>query len=95
MARLKRNLLQLISVREFSPEAKFRDPCLSYVLSDFVCTVCNTYRDLDLCRDSTISTNEQGLTVRPLLRCASVSCASVSCVCVRPGAGSGSGDGEE
>lgn len=34
VAKMKRDLLKLIGVGEFSPDAKFRDPCLSYVIPE-------------------------------------------------------------
>lgn len=58
VANLKANLLRLIGVRPFSDQATFRDPCLSFVLQDFICTYCNMCRDLDLCRDPDISNHE-------------------------------------
>lgn len=42
-ARLKRDLLRIINVREFAPEAKFQDPCDTFVLSEVICTFCNVY----------------------------------------------------
>ncbi|BFZ25729.1 hypothetical protein BsWGS_28768 [Bradybaena similaris] len=49
--KLKRDLLKLIGVGEFSQEAIFVNPCLSYVLPEIICRSCNQIRDLDLCRD--------------------------------------------
>ncbi|XP_043385547.1 DNA polymerase epsilon catalytic subunit A isoform X2 [Chelonia mydas] len=49
--KLKRDLLRLVDVGEFSEEAQFRDPCRSYVLSEMICRNCNICRDLDLCKD--------------------------------------------
>ncbi|CAM2103355.1 unnamed protein product [Caretta caretta] len=49
--KLKRDLLRLVDVGEFSEEAQFRDPCRSYVLSEVICRNCNFCRDLDLCKD--------------------------------------------
>ncbi|XP_044845964.1 DNA polymerase epsilon catalytic subunit A isoform X2 [Mauremys mutica] len=49
--KLKRDLLRLVDVGEFSEEAQFRDPCRSYVLSEMICRNCNFCRDLDLCKD--------------------------------------------
>jgi DNA polymerase epsilon subunit 1 len=51
VALLRRNLLRLLHVGEFCAAAAFRDPCVSYVLKDVICTYCNDCRDLDLCRD--------------------------------------------
>lgn len=49
---LRRNLLRLIGVGEFSSAAEWRDACNSCVLSEVICKVCNHCRDLDLCRDA-------------------------------------------
>lgn len=51
---IRRNLLRLLHVGEFSPQASFRDPCVSFVLPDVLCTYCNNCRDLDICRDPQI-----------------------------------------
>jgi DNA polymerase epsilon subunit 1 len=51
VAELKVNLLRLIQVKDFAAEAEFRDPCLSFVLSEVICMFCNKCRDFDLCRD--------------------------------------------
>ncbi len=48
---LKRNLLQLIGVREFSDDAEFRNPCDPFVLPMVTCRLCNYMRDFDFCRD--------------------------------------------
>jgi len=48
---LRKQLLRLLRVREFSPEAAFVDPCASLALRDVLCAYCNDVRDLDLCRD--------------------------------------------
>ncbi|KOB59581.1 DNA polymerase epsilon [Operophtera brumata] len=49
---LRRNLLRLIGVGEFSSKAEWREPCNTCVLSEVICKVCNHCRDLDLCRDT-------------------------------------------
>lgn len=41
---LKRNLLDMISVREFAKEAVFRNPCLAFKVPMVVCKKCNTIR---------------------------------------------------
>lgn len=51
VAKLKENLLRQLHVRPFSDEADFKNPCLSFVLSDVVCAFCGWSRDVDLCRD--------------------------------------------
>ncbi|XP_048467692.1 DNA polymerase epsilon catalytic subunit A [Rhincodon typus] len=49
--KLKRDLLRLIDVGEFSEEAQFKDPCQSYILAEVICKNCNFCHDLDLCKD--------------------------------------------
>jgi DNA polymerase epsilon subunit 1 len=48
---LKRNLLDLCGVREFSEEAAFRNPCDALVLPMVICDHCYECRNVDLCRD--------------------------------------------
>ncbi|XP_020776588.1 DNA polymerase epsilon catalytic subunit A [Boleophthalmus pectinirostris] len=55
MNKLKRDLLRLVDVGEFSDDAQFRDPCQSYVLPEVICHHCNFCRDLDLCKDPSIA----------------------------------------
>ncbi|KAG2397467.1 DNA polymerase epsilon catalytic subunit [Vigna angularis] len=55
---LRKNLLKYVGVREFAPEAEFHDPCHSFVLSNVICSYCNDCRDLDLCRDLALLTEE-------------------------------------
>ncbi|KAM8961963.1 DNA polymerase epsilon catalytic subunit A [Pelodytes ibericus] len=52
--KLKRDLLRLIDVGEFSDDAQFQDPCRSYILPEIICRNCNFCRDLDLCKDPTL-----------------------------------------
>lgn len=52
---MRRDLLRLIEVGEFSEAAQFRDPCRSYVLPEVICRNCNFCRDLDLCKDPALS----------------------------------------
>ncbi|XP_072950830.1 DNA polymerase epsilon catalytic subunit A-like [Typha angustifolia] len=56
--RMRRNLLKLVRVREFAPEAQFHDPCPSFTLPNVICSYCNDCRDLDLCRDPTLAEQE-------------------------------------
>lgn len=51
VTRLRRNLLKLIGVGEFSPDADWKNPCMTYVLPEVICPTCNHCRDIDLCRD--------------------------------------------
>ena len=53
--KLKRDLLRLVDVGEFSEDAQFRDPCQSYVLPEVICHHCNFCRDLDLCKDPSMA----------------------------------------
>lgn len=55
MNKLKRDLLRLVDVGEFSDEAQFHDPCNSYILPEVICHHCNFCRDLDLCKDPSVA----------------------------------------
>eukprot|EP01133_Synstelium_polycarpum_P000195 gene195-234_t len=57
--RLRKNLMRMVDVREFSEEAKFVDPCLSFVLPDVICPYCYSCRDIDLLRDATATNNHK------------------------------------
>lgn len=48
---LRRDLLAIIDVREFSPESIFVNPCASLKLSSVICDYCCFIRDIDLCRE--------------------------------------------
>ncbi|THH04963.1 hypothetical protein EW145_g5144 [Phellinidium pouzarii] len=48
---LRRNLLELVGVREFSDQATFRNPCDPLKLSMVTCRYCDHIRDFDFCRD--------------------------------------------
>lgn len=52
VASLKRSMLKLIGVGEFSEKAIWRDPSVSYVLPGVICKTCNHCRDVDLGKDS-------------------------------------------
>lgn len=52
VATLRRNLLQLLGVREFAKEGRFVEPALPVPLHDVICTYCNAVVDLDVARDS-------------------------------------------
>eukprot|EP01135_Chromosphaera_perkinsii_P002657 Nk52_evm25s226 gene=Nk52_evmTU25s226 len=51
---LRRNLLKMVGVREFSKEAQFLNPCRTFILSEVICNHCNYVCDMDLCRDTNI-----------------------------------------
>lgn len=48
---LQRQLLRMVHVAEFSPDADFIDPCATLVLRDVQCCRCGGCADLDVCRD--------------------------------------------
>jgi len=53
VANMKRALLRVLKVREFSDQAKFKDPSRSVVLADVLCSsnLCSSARDIDMCRE--------------------------------------------
>ncbi|XP_059627348.1 DNA polymerase epsilon catalytic subunit A-like [Cornus florida] len=55
---MRKNLLKFVRVREFAPEAEFQDHCLSFTLPNVICSYCNDCRDLDLCRDRALLSQE-------------------------------------
>ncbi|KAF8901150.1 hypothetical protein CPB84DRAFT_1815239 [Gymnopilus junonius] len=54
---MKRNLLELVGVREFANEAAFRNPCEPLKLSNVPCRHCDVLRDFDFCRDPDLLPN--------------------------------------
>ena len=50
---MKRSLLKLLMIREFSPQAQFENPSRSLLIPDLFCNsaICSASRDADLCRD--------------------------------------------
>ena len=61
---LRRNALKMIQVAEFSPEAEFVEPCVSFTLRDVICSACSDCRDLDLCRDPDLAAGHWACTAR-------------------------------
>ncbi|EGS22368.1 DNA polymerase-like protein [Thermochaetoides thermophila DSM 1495] len=59
---LRKELLSLFDVREFSRTAAFVNPSASLRIPQFSCDNCTLARDLDLCRDEDLlpNTNEKG-----------------------------------
>ncbi|XP_050693132.1 DNA polymerase epsilon catalytic subunit A-like [Eriocheir sinensis] len=51
VSKLRRDLLKLLNMGEFSPEAEWQDPCVSYILPEVICHSCNHCRNIDLCKD--------------------------------------------
>lgn len=56
---MRRNLLAVLDVGEFSAAAEFRDPCERLVLGRVVCDFCNFCRDMDFCRDADLLPTSQ------------------------------------
>jgi DNA polymerase epsilon subunit 1 len=48
---MKKNVLALIRVSEYSEESRWENPCETIKLPRVICDYCNSCRDLDLCRD--------------------------------------------
>lgn len=51
---LRRELLALFEVREFSKEGRFENPSANLKLPELTCNACCLIRDLDLCRDEDV-----------------------------------------
>ena len=64
---LKRNLLDLIGIREFASEATFRNPCEPLKIANVPCRHCDVLRDFDFCRDPELLPNN--LEVNPKWFC--------------------------
>lgn len=58
--KLRRDLLRIVGVREFSDEAEWKDPCLSFVLTEVICKSCNTCSNIDLCREQYVVNEATG-----------------------------------
>ncbi|CCM01776.1 uncharacterized protein FIBRA_03843 [Fibroporia radiculosa] len=61
---LKRNLLELVGVREFASEATFHNPCEPLKLSNVPCCHCDGLREFDFCRDPELLPNNLEVNVR-------------------------------
>ncbi|KAF5353867.1 hypothetical protein D9756_007249 [Leucocoprinus leucothites] len=61
---MKRNLLELVGVREFASEAAFKNPCEPIKLSNMPCSHCDALRDFDFCRDPDLAASSQTTTPR-------------------------------
>jgi len=53
--RLKKSLFRLIGQREFSASTHWKNPSLSFVLPDVICSFCNGCEKLDLLRNSVLT----------------------------------------
>jgi DNA polymerase epsilon subunit 1 len=54
---LRKDLLNLFDIREFSAEATFANPSAALIVRGVICDECTSSRDLDLCRDSSLLPN--------------------------------------
>ncbi|XP_065073055.1 DNA polymerase epsilon catalytic subunit 1 [Ochlerotatus camptorhynchus] len=66
---LRRNMLLLVGIGDFSDKAVWKDPQKTYVLSEVICQACNHCRDVDLCKDNHRAMKEG----RPVWLCAQCS----------------------
>ncbi|CCD50258.1 hypothetical protein BofuT4_P092170.1 [Botrytis cinerea T4] len=57
---LRKELLEMFEIREFSNAAKFQNPSTSAKLFSVVCDSCTTSRDMDFCRDEDLLPNSEG-----------------------------------
>lgn len=55
---LRRDLLSILDVAEFSKEGIFSDPSESFKMSEVVCSHCGSARDLDFCKDADLLPDE-------------------------------------
>jgi DNA polymerase epsilon subunit 1 len=51
---LRKELLNLFDIREFSAEATFANPSAALTIRGVICDECTSSRDLDLCRDASL-----------------------------------------
>ena len=65
-------MLKLIGVGEFSDNADWKDPCISFILPEVICKQCNYCRDIDLCKDPNVA--EDDVHGKPVWICASTEC---------------------
>ncbi|RPD65491.1 DUF1744-domain-containing protein [Lentinus tigrinus ALCF2SS1-7] len=67
---LKRNLLELVGVREFASEAAFQNPCEPLKLSGVPCRHCDGMKDFDFCRDPALLPSTHNASARARWLCA-------------------------
>jgi DNA polymerase epsilon subunit 1 len=77
---LRKELLNLFEIREFSAEASFANPSAQLYVRGVICDECTASRDLDLCRDSSLlppsTRNGSDTTALPLPKWKCDNCAS-------------------
>lgn len=64
---MKRNLLRLIAIKEFSDEAtRFMEPSLVLVLPDIICASCLKCQNVDICRDHDLNDRQADYNGNPI-----------------------------
>lgn len=58
---LRKELLEMFEIREFSNNARFINPSTSAKLANVVCDSCTSSRDMDFCRDEDLLPNPEGM----------------------------------
>ncbi|XP_062555151.1 DNA polymerase epsilon catalytic subunit 1 [Armigeres subalbatus] len=58
---LRRNMLHLVGIGDFSDKAVWKEPQKSYVLSEVICKACNHCRDVDLRKDGNRAIRDGGV----------------------------------
>ncbi|KAI3405326.2 POL2 [Candida oxycetoniae] len=48
---LRKELLQIFDIKEFSDQAQFNNPSTSLIVPHVICDYCNQIRDIDICRE--------------------------------------------
>lgn len=66
---LRKDLLALFDIREFSAEARFANPSASLQLPQLICHNCTMARDVDFCRDDDLVPLQPGETAAAPWRC--------------------------
>lgn len=56
---LRRDLLAIVDVKEFSNAGKFEDPCRALILSRHCCPRCSDVQDLQFCRDASLAPKQR------------------------------------
>ncbi|XP_054717403.1 DNA polymerase epsilon catalytic subunit A-like [Uloborus diversus] len=61
--KVRHDLLRIVGMKEFSDEAEWKDPCLSFVLTELICKSCLTSNNIDICREHYAIDESSGLPV--------------------------------
>ena len=60
---VRRNLLKILKISEFSPDSHFMEPCMVLRIPDVICDFCEFTKDLDICRDISIKNKNWACSV--------------------------------